>query len=349
MLKILKRIVSLISVTALLALPVGMGAYSTSFSWAKATISNSAPSTTANYTFDFYMNNALINSTDTITITFPSAYNSPIASTSDVTCPTGMSASINGRQVICTGTASAGTTTVTVNNITNPAKSNPQGTADTYQITIETSRDEGAQVMVAIIEPITVTAHVEATLSFTISGLSSGSTVNGTTTTVTTTATTIPFGTLEPGTTSIAAQEISVTTNASHGFVVNIFQDHNLTNAQGDDIDCFQDGTCVNYTNATSWVSPAGTLDQEQTYGHFGISSQDNSLGANCSNDYYGTNLWAGLSGINQAEVMCHTGPADGSTDNIGRTRVGFAVEITALQEAGEYTNTITYIVTPTY
>jgi len=349
MLRILKRIVGLLSVATLLALPVGMGAYSTSFSWAKATITNSAPSTTADYTFEFYMNNALTQGSDTITITFPDDYNSPVATSGDVICPGNMTASVSGRQVICTGTTTAATTTVTVNNVTNPAKSNPAGTADTYTITIETSQDEGAQVMVAIIEPITVTAHVEATLSFTVSGVNAGQTVNGTTTTVTTTATTIPFGTLDPGTTSIAAQEISVTTNASHGFVVNIFQDHDLTNAQGDDINCFQDGTCVDYTNATSWASPAGTLDQENTYGHFGITSQDNSLGTNCSNDYYGEDLWAGLDGTDPAEVMCHTGPADGSTDNIGSTRVGFAVEITALQEAGEYTNTITYIVTPTY
>jgi hypothetical protein len=248
-----------------------------------------------------------------------------------------------------TGTVKIGTNAAGgVNQINNPS------TAGSYRILIETKDAanaliDSAEAMVAITEDVVVTATVSATLTFTISGVTSGQSVNGTVTNIDTTATTIPFGTLTVGATSTAAQDLAVATNASDGFTVTIFQDQNLTNANGNDIDCFDDGVCVDYTSAAAWSAPAGILGQENTYGHFGITSEDESLGTNCASDYYGTDLWAGLSGTTQAEVMCHTGPADGSTPHKGATRVGFNIEITALQEAGDYTNTLTYIATPTY
>jgi hypothetical protein len=47
--------------------------------------------------------------------------------------------------------------------------------------------------------------------------------------------------------------------------------------------------------------------------------------------------------------VMHHDGPADGSTDNKGAANVAYTAEITALQEAGDYESTLTYIATPTF
>jgi hypothetical protein len=46
---------------------------------------------------------------------------------------------------------------------------------------------------------------------------------------------------------------------------------------------------------------------------------------------------------------MYHNGPSDGLTADIGTTTVAYTVGITALQEAGDYSNTLTYICTPTY
>ena len=237
------------------------------------------------------------------------------------------------------------------NQINNPSS------AASYKILIETNDAADALIdstdaMVAIIDDVVVTATVSATLTFTVSAVGSyetSQTVNGAQNDATSTATTLAFGTLTVNSSSTMAQDLAVTTNASDGFTVNIFQDQNLTSAGGDDIDCFDNSTCVDYTSATAWSVPAGTLDTEGTYGHFGITSQDATLGTTCSNDYYGNDLWAGLTGTTQAEVMCHTGAADGSTADKGATRVGFNIEIDALQEAGDYTNTLTYIATPTY
>ena len=47
---------------------------------------------------------------------------------------------------------------------------------------------------------------------------------------------------------------------------------------------------------------------------------------------------------------MYHDGPADGVTEDIGRVTVGYQIQITALQEAGDdYNTTLTYIATPTF
>jgi hypothetical protein len=47
---------------------------------------------------------------------------------------------------------------------------------------------------------------------------------------------------------------------------------------------------------------------------------------------------------------MGHTGPSDGFTAGQGATRVGYQIEISALQEAGDdYSTTLRYIATPTF
>jgi hypothetical protein len=46
---------------------------------------------------------------------------------------------------------------------------------------------------------------------------------------------------------------------------------------------------------------------------------------------------------------MYSSGPADSLTDDIGSTSVAYSLEISALQESGDYSNTLTYVCTPTY
>ncbi len=47
---------------------------------------------------------------------------------------------------------------------------------------------------------------------------------------------------------------------------------------------------------------------------------------------------------------MGHTGVADGLTAGIGTARIGYQVQISALQEAGDdYSTELRYIATPTF
>jgi hypothetical protein len=125
---------------------------------------------------------------------------------------------------------------------------------------------------------------------------------------------------------------------------VTVFQDQNLTSATGADIDQFIDGAGT--ATPAAWQAPANTLGSENTYGHFGITSEDSSLTAG---DEFGSALYAG--NISTArQVFYHNGPADGSTAHQGRTRIGYKIQIGSLQEAGtDYSNTLTYVATPTF
>lgn len=243
---------------------------------------------------------------------------------------------------VCAGdTVGAGAKTVTLSNnrITNP------GVAGSYVIRIAGTQTDSADTRVAIIDNVVMTASVDTSLTFTIAGVGSGLNINGdaVATEAGATATALPFGTLVPGTAKTLGQTLSVTTNARNGFVVTVQQDQNLLSATGADIDLFQDASAV--AVPATWAAPLGTLDSENTYGHYGITSEDADLNAN----EFGTALYAG--NITTArQVFSHTGPADGTTADRGQTRVAIKIQIHALQEAAtDYTNALVYIATPTF
>ena len=75
-----------------------------------------------------------------------------------------------------------------------------------------------------------------------------------------------------------------------------------------------------------------------------GLTTNDSDLATDFTSSKY-----AGLNNTDAMEVMSHNGPADGSTQDKGLASVAYTIEITDLQEAGDYITTLTYICTPTY
>lgn len=353
-----KKIVFFITLLGLIFFPIlgEVNAYEFSLAEVRAIISDSAPSASeVEYVFQF-TTGIVLTSNQRINITFPEDYDLPVAGSADVLCPPNMTASVNLRIITCTvnigQTHPATATEIIIFNIENPEKKAAEGIADIYSFLIETDNNEGANPVIAIVEPFKVRAVINPILNFEVEGVGSGENIHSFLTGVTTTPVFIPFGLIEPDVSVLAAQDLFVVTNAAYGFTVNIFQDGNLRRVEGDEIYCFINSQCVNYMNSTSWVSPMGYLGVPETYGHFGITSEDESLGNDCDENYYdfeGINNWAGLEGITQAEVMRHCEPADGQARHAGTTRIGFQVEISILQPAGEYESILTYIVTPTF
>ena len=192
-----------------------------------------------------------------------------------------------------------------------------------------------------------MTANVATQLTFTVSGVANGATVNGspTTTATTTTSTSLPFETLSAGVSKTLAQDLTVLTNAIGGYVVTVEQSQNLLSSTGADIDGFANGA---YTDTpTAWVAPSNNISQENTWGHWGLTSDDLDLEGAGNN--FTANTWVAASSTPRA-VMAHDGPSDGSTAGIGAARVGYQAQITALQEAGDdYNTSLTYIATPTF
>jgi hypothetical protein len=229
------------------------------------------------------------------------------------------------------------------NQITNPA-------VGSYEITMTSGLTDTGATRVAIVDVVTVTASVDTIFNFTVLGVDAGLGVNGDNTTATSTPTTIPFGSLVADTPATAAQDLEVSTNAANGFVVTVQTDQQLTSATGADIDGFVDGSYA--TTPVLWDSPAVALGSENTYGHWGITTNDNTVYSGLTDAFDVDNsgrLYVSAS-TTPVEIFRHNGPTNATTQGIGIARVGYTVEVTPLQEAGnDYTATLTYVATPVF
>jgi hypothetical protein len=241
--------------------------------------------------------------------------------------------------------------------VTNPA------TSTSYVIQIE-GFDSGAGIKaapdsgdtrIAIIDDVTVTAAVDTIFTFSINGVDEGVTVNDdsdTDTTGTTTATSVPFGTVAPNTDYLMAQELRVSTNALNGFSVTVEADQTLTAGNLATIDPFIDGS--GEASSTLWTSPAESLIDADTWGHWGITSDDNQVSSSTNEGLWGNGQaqYQGNFVQNPVEIFYHNAPvtyAQGG-QGAGSTTVGYRLEITNLQEAAkDYTATLTYIATPVF
>lgn len=267
-------------------------------------------------------------------------------STSSIYCPANSTSSapvVTTAVCTATGLVASGTQTIILSDIKNPDNPGTQNVVIASYSSLGALK-ESADVSISIISSVQVSASVPATLTFAIAPVATGTGINMSTTTGASATTTMGFGELKTGTSSILAQEIRVTTNAAGGFYVTVAQNQDMTSAGGAKIDAFNNGTPP--VSPIPWASPVPDINSSSTWGHFGYTTTDSNLS---DGDAYGGGLWSGFSGSSTKEVMYNNGPADGTTPNVGMVIVGYRIEISALQEAGEYSNTITYVVTPAY
>lgn len=341
------------------------------------TLSNSAPGAVSNHTITFTTPTGVAN-TETITVDFsdgPFVVGSVDFTDIDVATTSGefsLAANCGGTEdasavfggttltiTMCAGDggliAANGTTTIEIGfNATNQTNGDQRLTnpvAGSHEINLTAGSVDTGTTQVAMVNTVTVTASVDTLFTFTVTGVVGGSTVNTFDTTGgTTTPTTIPFGVLEADTASTAAQDLEVTTNARNGFVVTVQSDGQLDSLNGADIDGFRNG---NYdTTAVAWEAPSASVGSEETYGHWGVTSDDPTLTSGLTNPFNagaGGNRFVSAS-TTPVEVFRHTGPTDGATTGVGTTRVGYKVEVSALQEGAEdYQAILTYVATPVF
>ncbi len=357
-----------------LGLPTFRFAEAASVRLVSDTLSDSAPSVPSNHTISFVTPTGVPNG-QSITIDFsegPFVLGAVAFDDIDITddgTDLSVTAGCTGGEVgfststntitlqFCAGPGASlpanGTTTIEIGtNATFGATGNAQLTnpgVGSYEINITAGTADSGATRVAIISPVVVTAAVDTSFTFTVAGLATG-TVNQEPITGTSTATTIPFGVLEAGSATTSAQQLSVATNASYGFAVTVQVDQQLLSSSGADIDGFINGA---YTNTpVAWVPPSGTISDENTWGHWGLTTEDSSITSGLTDpfDSAGTGERFVSASTTPIEVFRHNGPSDGTTAHIGRTRVGYKIEISPLQEAGDdYTATLTYVATPVF
>jgi len=266
---------------------------------------------------------------------------------------------VNTGAPIAIGNFAAGAQTLTFDNVTATSGDtvtvvlasgkviNP-GVVQSYEflITAANATSDTGRTIVAIVDYVEVTAIVNATFDFVVSALATSTVVNATTTSGASTTTTIPFGVLTAGTVYTIGQQLSVTTNAANGFVVTVQQDGNLQSSTGADIDGFSNGTYVN--TPVAWSAPTNSLLLENTWGHWGLTSNDADLnGSEFTTG--GGDRWVAAS-TTPRQVFSHNDPADGLTQDYGQAEVAYRVQISPLQAAGDdYNTTLMYVATPTF
>ncbi len=270
--------------------------------------------------------------------------------------------------------ANTGTNCTTqIPTLINPTKSNTtEGIADTWRIGVKTTDSsdatrEESSAKIGVIESVTVRATVDPTLTFTITGIANATAINTGNTTgctnsettntgIASTATLVDLGILGNTPTgtdtkigNIAAQLITISTNAPNGYALTATSSGQLTNvASGFSINSSTTPTA--FPNGEHWfgIHPCG-LD---SYGTTTWTEADNE---NCSSVITGSTANEckyGWPTSSTAITLAYdsTGPVGNviAAGN-GLTSVEYAAGMDVRVPAGLYTSVITYVATPTF
>lgn len=284
---------------------------------------------------------AISSSTDDITFTATSTAGTYIPSGSCVIVRVGTNATYQS-----TG----------VNQIVNPAKTAAAGIADVNDVKITftgTPSADSGSALVATIDQVTVSVTVDSSLSFSISGVAGASCTQGTGTQVTTTSTTVPFGSslVAVNTFYRGCQDLVVSTNASSGYAITAEENTSLLSGSItlDDTRCdyssLECSEVVGSASTTPWAT-----------------ATNNGFGYTCSGSSCNS-AFATASEYNQfactgSDAQCNPGsggesaqtPISTSTPvSADTSRIVYRLSVSGTQPAGSYSNTITYIATPTF
>lgn len=252
--------------------------------------------------------------------------------------------------------ATASTTGTAFNN---PTKVSAAGTADIYTVALGGTVTDSGNAMVAIIEGVTVSATVTESLSFSMTGVTvasctgDSSSTPGTVRDTSGSSTTIPFGTLSSANLFfIGCHRLSVSTNAATGFSTTIEENKPLHTSGSSTIsDTTCDSTCSESATST-WAT--------ETNNGFGYSCENISGNGLCSNGsgslggvkQYRNIACTGGTGADNCNAALDTKQTFMSTTspvNAQDVRLHYKVSISGTQAAGVYSNTVTYIATPTF
>jgi hypothetical protein len=267
----------------------------------------------------------------------------------------------------CVG-GTAITITIASPGIVNPApitSGHTQGTADVYPITVVT-RDGGNNILdssvprTSIAEAVLISTTVDESLSFVVAGLSAGTYCGQST--MTTTATSVPWGHLaSTNAFYYAAQQLTVSTNASGGYVVTIQENDqmgkngNLCTGTAPSAGnytfgsnmCIRDTTCgaSNCSESTSadWTDATGYPGLG--YSEANQSGTDAAFTYNESSRTFSSRQLADFQGSETpATVMGNAGPVNGSS-----IYLCYRISVPGNQPSGYYYNIAKYTATATF
>jgi hypothetical protein len=264
--------------------------------------------------------------------------------------------------------SSAIVVTIAGPGIANPAaitSGHTQGTADVYGVTVAT-RDGGDNTIdssvprAAIVEAVLISTTVDESLSFVVAGLGAGTYCGNST--MATTATSVPWGHL--GSTNAfyyAAQQLTVSTNASSGYSVTI-QENDQMGKNGNVCTgtapslghyTFGSNTCIRDTVCASGnCSESTAADWTDATGYPGLGYSEASQSGTDAPFYYSektrtfsSKQLADAQGSETPQViMNNSGPVSGSS-----IYVCYRISVPGNQPSGYYYNVAKYTATATF
>ena len=210
-----------------------------------------------------------------------------------------------------------------------------------------TSVDSGVTAF-AIISGVAVSATVAETLSFSISLVTNNDcdTAFGTLAGPDSLATSIAFGELTAGTFYHACQDLGISTNAGNGYNLTGQETTSLYDSNIPDTidDAVGDSSSMTETATDTWST--------SNYGF--AYSCDNVSGTDCS--LTATTFYRQFACISANSAECQPSQGDTATTVMSNSGVSsststveYKVRISGTQAAGNYSNTVVYIATPTF
>jgi hypothetical protein len=170
------------------------------------------------------------------------------------------------------------------------------------------------------------------TLTFTITGLGSGTTTEGVVTNVGATVNSIPFGSLTPNISKIAAHRFTINTNAGSGYQLYAAHRQELST---------HDGLIIQPVVGSNEVPQPWPLLPSTSA--FGYHTSDKTLSGPFSGRFASIDTYARFEDTLKEIGYSATPVANKVVDLIYRT------EITPMQPAGDYDTEIMYILTPAF
>ena len=262
-------------------------------------------------------------------------------------------------------TAFDGTTNdaITINSIINPAPASGHttGTADAYKVIVQHIDNtytpvDSTTVSIGIIEAVRVTATVAPQITFSVAGVSSGTTTCGQSTDVTTTASSVHLGELSISSFTNAAQTLSVSTNAVNGYAVTAIASDQLgldgATCTGDSTagNCIPDSvgnnTAMSHTASDEWTTTSikGFGYSLENADANTIPFEYNTSSGNCTGTYCSRQFADAEDSQVAQQIFSSSTVAD--TENVD---VCYRAIISNTQSAGSYENYVTYTATATF
>jgi len=220
--------------------------------------------------------------------------------------------------------------------ITNPS------TPGVYAISVGGTFAGWGTILVAIVQPVQLSATVAETLTFTVSSIGAVSCTADDGATITakdTTGTSVPFGTMSANAFCQGCQDLQVSTNAANGYTITGQENTALMTSGGKTIPdtACDSGPCTEQTGA-GWSNA--------THNGFGHTC-NNQTGHDCGSAY--TNGTAFRQFANIAAGKTAQALMASSTPATATGRLKYRLSVGQGQSAGTYTNLVTLIVTPQY